>query len=56
VLKGRPLIPAVELVMTIDPPPAEISDGMAAAQVFHTPVRFTSMVSCQIAGVISAQV
>lgn len=48
-------MPAVELVMMIDPPPAVCRCGIAATQVFQTPVRLVSMVSCQICGVVSSQ-
>ncbi len=37
-----PRMPASELVITTDPPPASISAGTAALTVFHTPRRFTS--------------
>ena len=43
-----PLIPAVELVSTIAPPwPRSIMDGIAVSTVLNTPVRLTSMTSCQ---------
>src|ERR1700728_2038256 len=43
-----PLMPAVELVITIAPPlPRSIIDGTAISTVLNTPVRFTSMTSCQ---------
>ena len=43
-----PVIPAVELVSTIAPPaPRSIIDGMAVSTVLNTPVRLTSMTSCQ---------
>ena len=41
-------MPAVELVMMIDPPlPALIIAGIAALRVFQTPVRLTAIVSSQ---------
>ncbi len=43
-----PVIPAVELVSTIAPPvPRSFIDGMAVSTVLNTPVRLTSMTSCQ---------
>src|ERR1700733_1625135 len=43
-----PLMPAVELVSTIAPPcPRSIIDGMAISTVLNTPVRLTSITSCQ---------
>ena len=49
-------MPAVELVAMIDPPPAAIRCGTATTNVFHTPVRLMSSVSCQTCGVTSSQV
>jgi hypothetical protein len=44
------LIPAVELVSTIAPPaPRSIIDGTATSSVLNTPVRLTSITSCQAA-------
>jgi hypothetical protein len=43
--------PAVELVAMIDPPPAVMRCGIAAAMVFQTPVRLVSMVSCHTCAV-----
>src|SRR5690348_7793866 len=43
-----PVIPAVELVSTIAPPaPRLIMDGIAISTVLNTPVRLTSITSCQ---------
>src|SRR3712207_2873854 len=45
---GVPLSPAVELVMTIDPPrPPSIRCGNVTLQVFQTPVRLMSIISRQ---------
>ena len=41
----------MELVMTIEPPPAARRCGMAALHVCHTPVRSTSITSCQAGSV-----
>ena len=47
-MPAMPLMPAVELVMTIAPPlPASIMAGIAAFNVFQTPVRLTAIVSSQ---------
>ena len=40
--------------MTIDPPPAARRWGMAALTVCHTPVRLTSIMSCQACSVRSS--
>jgi hypothetical protein len=43
-------MPAVELMSTIAPPlPRSIIDGIAISTVLNTPVRLTSMTSCQAA-------
>src|SRR5690349_2618529 len=45
-MPAMPLMPAVELVMMIDPPlPASIIAGIAALSVFQTPVRLTASIS-----------
>ena len=40
--------------MTIEPPPAARRWGMAALAVCHTPVRLTSIMSCQVCSVSSS--
>ena len=43
-----PLMPAVELVRTIAPPwPRSTIEGIAVSTVLNTPVRLTSITSCQ---------
>jgi hypothetical protein len=44
---GRPLMPAVELVAMIDPPPLASRCGIETNSVFQTPVRLVSIVSRQ---------
>ena len=51
-----PLSPAPEFVMMIEPPPAARRWGMAAFTVCHTPVRLTSITSCQACSVSSSAV
>src|SRR6266568_4929872 len=49
-VQGSPLMPAVELVQMIEPPPAAIRCGTLTTMVFQTPVRLVSRVSCQTCG------
>ena len=51
-----PSSPAAELVRMIDPPPAARRCGMAALAACQTPVRLTSIMSCQCVSSSSSSV
>ena len=53
---GIAFSPAVELVRMTEPPPAARRCGMAALTACQTPVRLTSIMSCQVVSSMSASV